>query len=298
MMLLPFKKITFAKYGKDALIFCILATLASCGIGNNHFGETVIGYATDTLLSRTETARTETARIRSLDNDVFAAGTYRGGEEAVISYRLFKPAVLQNAAAGYPLVVVFHGSGAIGDDNRSQLGALQKLFANADIQQKYPAYVLAPQFPKRSSNYVLDSGRHVLASVAQPCVNTVLQLIDSLKDQLNIDQRRIYLVGYSMGASTVINSLSARPDLFAAGISIAGIPEFDKEDKISAIPIWLVHGMDDTENPIGSDEVFYKELSHHGRIRFWKLKGISHGDVFTAQVLKEIPRWLFRQRKK
>ena len=82
-----------------------------------------------------------------------------------------------------------------------------------------------------------------------------------------------------------------------AGISISGIPQFDKTEKLKTIPIWLIHGLDDTENPISSDEQFYKEMS--ANIRFWKLKGTTHDNVFTTTILGEtLPEWLFKQHKK
>ncbi|MXV53079.1 prolyl oligopeptidase family serine peptidase [Pedobacter sp. HMF7647] len=271
-----------------------IALLTSCSTNKNQFGQTFINYTADTTISKQEVLK-----IRSLDNDLFDSSTFTGNEKIEIKYRLYKPKKEQlTSTEKYPLVVVYHGSGRpIGTDNKSQLGLLQKLFASPDIQKKYPAYVLAPQFPTRSSDYVMDTSRNVLSSIARPSLNSVLQLIDSLKSNLNIDTERIYVVGFSMGGSTVINSLSARPELFAAGISISGIPQFDKINELAAIPIWLIHGIDDTENPINSDEQFYKEMSSN--VRFWKLKATTHDNIFTTQLLGEtLPNWLFKQRKK
>ncbi|SOE23726.1 Alpha/beta hydrolase family protein [Spirosomataceae bacterium TFI 002] len=264
--------------------------LSACSPTKKQFGQVVLENTADTTLSKQEILK-----IRSLDNAIFDSGTFKGKEQTEINYRLFQPKTNKK----YPLVVVYHGSGRpVGTDNTSQLGILQKLFASPEIQNKYPAYVLAPQFPTRSSDYVMDSTtRNVLYSIPRPCLNSVLELIDSLKSNLNIDNNRIYVVGFSMGASTVINSLSARPELFAAGISISGIPQFDKIQELSAIPIWLIHGMDDTENPIDSDEQFYKEMNNS--ILFWKLKETTHDNVFTTTILGEtLPKWLFKQHQK
>lgn len=252
----------------------------------------IINRTADSIISKQELQN-----IRSQDNSLFEAAAFKGSDGIEIRYRLFKPRVKNNTVK-YPLVIVFHGSGAVGTDNTAQLGLLPKLFASADNQEKYPAYVLAPQFPTRSSDYMLDSSRHVLVSVARPCLQSVLMLIDSLKKTLNVDNKRIYAVGYSMGASTVINALSARPDLFAAGISIAGIPQFNKSQELRAIPLWLIHGIDDTENTIHSDEQFYQELHARNNILFWKLKETTHDNIFSTQLLGDtIPQWLFRQRK-
>jgi predicted peptidase len=187
------------------------------------FGQVLVRDSADTTRSKQEISR-----IRTLDNNRFEGASFGKGP-IEIKYRLFKPKQQSSATVKYPLVVVYHSSGRpVGTDNQAQLGILPKLFASPDIQKSYPAYVLAPQFSTRSSDYVMDATRGVLCSKARPCLQSALQLIDSLKSILPIDSERIYVVGFSMGASTVLNSLSARPDLFAAGISIAGIPQFDK----------------------------------------------------------------------
>jgi predicted peptidase len=275
-----------------ALFISIILT--SCSATKKQFGQIIIENTADTTLSKQAILK-----IRSLDNDIFDSATFVSKEKFEIKYRLFKP---QNAniktTEKYPLVVVYHSSGRpVGTDNKSQLGILQKLFASPDIQDKHPAYVLAPQFPTRSSDYAMDTTRNVLYSTARPSLNSVLELVDSLKSNLNIDANKIYAIGFSMGGSTVVNSLSARPELFAAGISISGIPQFDKLQELTKIPIWLIHGIDDTENPINSDEQFYREANKNKR--FWKLKATTHDNVFTTQILGEtLPKWLFKQRKK
>ena len=277
---------------KTLLTLLICTLLVSCSTTTKQFGQNVIENTADITLSKQEILK-----IRSLENDIFDTVTFAGEHQKEVKYRLFKPKQ-QKTNEIFPLVIVYHGSGRpMGTDNKSQLGILQKLFASPDIQIKYPAYVLAPQFSDRSSDYGTDTKRNLLYSKPRPSLNSVLQLIDSLKSNLNIDSKRIYVVGFSMGGSTVINSLAARPDLFAAGISISGIPQFDKIEDLRSIPIWLIHGIDDTENPIKSDEQFYKEMN--GNTRFWKLRETTHDNVFTTMILGEtLPRWLFKQRKK
>ncbi|MGF1925556.1 MAG: prolyl oligopeptidase family serine peptidase, partial [Bacteroidia bacterium] len=238
--------------------------------------------------------RLRIANIKAIDHTVFETGSFIGKGTPTINYRLLKPE-LKNTKK-HPLIIVFHGSGAVGKDNLAQLGILAKLWAMPEIKSKYPAYILAPQFPTRSSNYVEDKQRGVLTSVPQPCLETALQLIDSLKTSLNIDVTRIYALGFSMGGSSVTNVLSARPDLFAAGVSISGIPQFDKVKTLSNIPLWLMHGNLDTENPFASDAQFYKEAG--SKTRFWEIDGKAHNDIFSSLILGEaIPKWLLQHKK-
>ena len=256
------------------LFFASSLLLSSCKSTKQDFGMRVFEFPADTLRTQTEITR-----IRSLSNTIFDSAAYTGMNDILIQYRLYKPAAAAHKNQKLPLVVVFHGSGAIGTNNQSQLGLLAKMFAGPDLQKKYPAFVLAPQFATRSSDYELDSMRTVVVSVPRNCLQTAIELIDSLKQHLPIDQKRIYAIGYSMGGSTTINAISARPDLFAAGVSIAGIPQFDRMASITHIPLWLIHGRDDTENPIDSDEWFYEELRTKGLIRLWIFENGIHGSA-------------------
>lgn len=223
-------------------------------------------------------------KLKESSNDDFKPGQYHD-----IHYRLLSP-LPGNPAATYPLVLVFHGSGAVGRDNIAQQGVLVKLWAQPDIRTKYPAYILAPQFPQRSSNYAVDSGKNVLVSTPDPSVNTVLQLIDSLKKVLPVNGRKIYVIGFSMGASTALNSLALRPDLFAAAVSVSGIPDFKRNNKI---PVWLIHGNADHENPFSSDSLFYKTM-HDRHIKFWEIDQLGH-EVYPELYMSDaIPEWLFR----
>ena len=148
---------------------------------NAQFGLKTIDNTADA-----ETTKQRISQIRSLDNNVFEPAFFADSEEKTeIKYRLFKPFKKDNRK--YPLVVFFHGSGAIGTDNVSQLGILPKLFASDEIQKKYPAYILAPQFPDRSSDYVPDKDRNILVSNPRSSLKAVLKLIESLKKVLNID---------------------------------------------------------------------------------------------------------------
>lgn len=199
----------------------------------------------------------------------------------------------------FPLVIVLHGSGAVGTDNISQMGVLAKMWAFTPIRCKYPAYVLVPQFPERSSNYVTDQSRGVLTSKPQPYLHTLLALVDSMKTRPDIDSNRIYIMGFSMGGSTTLNAVSLRPDLFAAAVSFSGIPNFDGEAVFSKIPLWIIHGNADLENPFASDSLLYKEMKTKGdsNLLFWEMDKMGHEvpkQMYTDTIVAD---WLFKHHR-
>jgi len=269
----------------------LLCGILSCNKSIHTFGKTKIEKSVDSIY-----LKQRIAEIKGLNIDIFTKGSFKGTADTSIVYRLLKP---KSTNRKLPLVIVFHGSNAVGNDNTSQLGILAKLFATDEIQAKYPTFVLAPQFPSLSSNYVLDHSRNVLTSVPQSCLTTALQLIDSLKNTLNVDEKRIYLIGFSMGASSVINALALKQAIFAAGISISGIPQFNQVNRLANIPIWLIHGNIDAENPFNSDKQFFEEVSYKNKTRFWEFDNLAHNDIFAPVILTdELPKWLFKNKRK
>ncbi|PSK89768.1 hypothetical protein [Taibaiella chishuiensis] len=234
--------------------------------------------------------------ILALSNDLFDAGTFRGNLETNINYRLLPPP--GGKPGKYPLIVIFHNSGRIGTDNTAQLDVLVKYWAQPAIRSRYPAYVLAVQFPLRSSNYTTLSG-DLMTSVAASCLQGALQLTDSLVKVLPVDNRRIYALGFSMGASTANNAMMARPGLFAAGVCISGIPAQESVAPLQQTPVWLVHGNKDTENPIPADKAWYRnrQAQHSAPTLFWEIEGLGHKIYAPLYTTEAIPEWLWQQHR-
>lgn len=271
----------------------ILFALAACSGTREQYG-----YSIKQQLISPDSAKTIKSGIRQLSNEPYPAYRYTGTADSTLSYRLMRPEHIQTQKK-YPLVLVLHSSGGIGNNNTGQLEVLAKLWSTPGFRKKYPAWVLVPQFPRRSANYVQDPKTGVLASTSDPCLETALQLLDSLKNALPIDPARVYVLGFSMGGSATINAIGLRPGLFAAAISASGIPAFNQTRVLAQTPIWFIHGNADRENPFGSDSLLYRTLSglHAPRIRFWEVQGMDHeiySGLFTSE---EIPRWLFRHRR-
>jgi predicted peptidase len=199
----------------------------------------------------------------------------------------------------YPLVITFHNSTRIGNDNENQLEPFAKIWLRDEIYEKYPCYVVAPQFNKRSTNYEIN-GEDIQISKPSNEVFALLKLIKDLeKEYPNIDKNRIYLIGYSMGGSTAQNLMNLDPDTFAAVVSVAAVPDLSNLNKIKEKNIWLIHGKQDDENPyIGSVEL-YNKLSTSKNLIFTTFTNLHHNNiVIPFLVTDEIPKWLFEKRRK
>jgi predicted peptidase len=229
----------------------------------------------------------------------FSAGDFNATNGVKIMYRLLAPGTSKHEKL--PLVVMMHGSGQIGTDNQKQLGWLARSWAHPDIQPRFPAYVLVPQVPARSADYQPAADEGMQMSFARPPLEAVMQLVEHTIKNNDVDASRVYIVGFSMGASGAWNALALRPDIFAAALPIAGVaPDRQLANVIAQTPVMIVHGNADNDNPIASDRAIFAALRAlpDPRAQFKEYDGLDHNvpaDMVFATAWRE---WLFTQRRK
>jgi predicted peptidase len=220
-----------------------------------------------------------------------------------LPYRLLSP-VGTPPVAGYPLVLVLHGSDGIGTDNLAQLGVLILSWADDAVQSRFPAYVVAPQFPARSASYQISPADNLLASYAGAPLVAALELVDKLAGSLPVDRTRIYIVGFSMGASTGWHAMLLRPHLFAAAVLASGTPpERSNAANLRTMPLLITHGNVDPENPFEPDRVMYAAIRSQGNsvARFREYDNMAH--AVPQDMLPSAPdtnwwrEWLFSKVK-
>lgn len=218
---------------------------------------------------------------RSVSVNEFEAGSF-----GTLPYRLLRPRDLVPGKR-YPLVVIFHGSGAIGTNNIDQIGPLAKSWATPKMRERYPAFVLVPHFSTRSAVYTGTT------SLATNTLRDAMRAIDELQNTLPIDKRRIYAVGFSMGGSAVWNAILLRPGLFSAAVVVAGVPNRDALSVLGRTRLLLVHGDADEENPFSAALAVY-ESAPKDRVAFWRYHGLAH--EFPPQLIdgSELAQWLFQ----
>lgn len=235
--------------------------------------------------------------LNSLNTDKFQKKIF-AENDIQIPYRFLTPKNNRKNEK-FPLVITFHNSTRIGNDNENQLEPFAKIWLRDEIYEKYPCYVVAPQFNTRSTNYEIN-GEGIQISKPSNEVFALLKLIKDLeKEYPNIDKNRIYLIGYSMGGSTAQNLMNLNPNTFAAVVSVAAVPDLSNLSKMKEKNIWLIHGEKDDENPyIGSVEL-YNKLSKSKNLTFTTFTNLHHNNIVIPFLVRdEIPKWLFEKRRK
>ncbi|MAI72458.1 MAG: hypothetical protein CMM01_16335 [Rhodopirellula sp.] len=190
---------------------------------------------------------------------------------------LYRP--ITTAKTKLPLVVTLHGSGGGRRDieQKKWQGAIRQLLKPEN--QKYDALVLEPQ---SEGVWEPDS------------LETMLDFV--LSENLDVDPKRIYCVGYSMGGKGTWEWAMNYPDRFAAIIPKGFIPDLSKIDGMVNLPIWAMVGDKDSKPRVEGIPAMKKKLVELGstKVKISVFEGANHATA--SGRAKEEPgvfEWLF-----
>jgi predicted peptidase len=209
-------------------------------------------------------------------------------------YLLFLPRPYENKVA-YPLVLWLHGGGSRGDDLKQLLAHGDRhgigYLARSDNQLRYPAIIVAPQCPR---NKLWAS-----ANGAQPTteIKLVLEILDRVQAEYNVDKRRLYVMGMSLGGYGTWGIIAIRPGMFAAAVPICGGGETAKAVLMKNTSIWAFHGDEDELVDVSESRRMIAALKHvGGNPRYTEYKGVGHNAWERAFAEPDLLPWMFAQR--
>ncbi|MEU1800984.1 prolyl oligopeptidase family serine peptidase [Streptomyces sp. NPDC019937] len=184
--------------------------------------------------------------------DAFAAGSFTDSAGFELDFRLYQPEGFvrhPHRRTRYPLVVTLHGGGEVADNNMTQLTAnrIAVTFAKPQRQRRNPAFVLSPQIPLPRPMDGPDGTDWTDAKVQA----ALIELIDTFVSEhsRNVDTDRLYVVGLSSGGRGIYSLLAKRPEVFAAALPTAGWGDPATMERITHIPMWADHSVDDPVVP-------------------------------------------------
>jgi len=223
-----------------------------------------------------------------------------------LSYSLMLPPGHDNPDLQLPLILYLHGAGVRGTDNRAQFTDAQELLNVTQGQnsmrtilcqrdpiciaglegrdEQFASYVLAPQAPPGTRWIDFLDVMHTM--------------IEDFSSVYNIDQQRIYTMGFSMGGFGVFDMLEAYPQQFAAGIPISGGGDPSAVEVYKEVPTWLFHGEFDSVVPPSLSVEMHDALTAVGSdSQLTIVPGGEH--LILAGVLRDIEydfyEWMFSQ---
>jgi len=189
----------------------------------------------------------------------------------IMPYRLYIPPSYDGTRA-FPMVLALHGLGGTED---SMFGANYRALEEATKRN----YILvAPMGYRIDGGYgrVSNPPNH-RAELSEEDVMTVLARV---RKDYKIDDRRIYLMGHSMGGIGTWTLGAKYPDLWAALAPISGNGNPRTLEKMKSMPEVVVHGDADTTVPVQGSRVMVEEMKRLGiEVKYIEVPGGSHTNV-------------------
>lgn len=220
-----------------------------------------------------------------------------------LKYRLLRPEVEQRGKK-YPLVLFLHGAGERGDDNQKQLTHGGQMWLNPVNREEHPAFVLAPQCPKDDYwAYVSRPKSFVPAEMLCPedptrIFRTLKELLDTYLAMPQVDKRRVYVIGLSMGGMGTFDLAIRYPEIFAAAVPICGTVNPSRLVSAQDVKFRIYHGDADNVVPVEGSRQAYKALKAAGAdVEYVEFPGVNHGSWTPAFNDPDFMGWLFDQKK-
>ena len=224
-----------------------------------------------------------------------------------LRYRILYP-LNYNPKKKYPLVLFLHGAGERGNDNAAQLTHGWKLFADSANRVKYPAFIIFPQCPQNdfwariTMNRNSPQANQIEFVSAEPMtkpLTLVSALIDSFASSGNVNKKKIYVGGLSMGGMGTFEILWRKPGFFAAAFPICGGGDSTKVAVYGKnFPIWIFHGSDDPVVPVNFSRRMVAELkAAKAKVKYTEYPGVKHDSWTNALAEPELLEWVFSQHK-
>jgi predicted peptidase len=148
-----------------------------------------------------------------------------------VSYLTFLPKSYSAKGAPVPLIIFLHGSGESGSDlNKVKVWGPPAL---AEKDPAFPFMVVSPQAPDGEWWHA----------------NLLKGMIDEVLAKYNVDRKRVYLTGLSMGGFGAWDLAIRYPGYFAAVAPICGGGTPILIARMKDVPAWVFHGLKDDAVP-------------------------------------------------
>lgn len=187
------------------------------------------------------------------------------------------PAYATPPTQRWPLMVMLHGSGAVG----MPMNVMSLAGPGLRIEQGYdfPAVVVSPQ----NSNYNWSP-------------TELAAFIDDVADLYRIDRDRIYITGMSMGGYGTWNLATAFPDRYAAIVPVCGGGSVSLAARLRDVPVWAFHGAVDRTVPVvRSQEMIDAIRAAGGSPQLTIYPQTGHDSWVQAYADESMYAWMFAQ---
>ncbi len=198
-------------------------------------------------------------------------------------YVLFVPHAY-TANEPVPLILFLHGMGESGTDGHkpAEVGLGPAI---RQVEETFPFVAIFPQSQLRTWQ------------AGSPDANRALAILAATQKAYNIDAKRLYLTGLSMGGFGTWSLAARHPTTWAAIAPVCGGGDPRWAEALRAVPCWAFHGDADRVVPVEHSRRMVEALAAVGAApRYTELAGVGHNSWDAAYGDPELYEWLLAHR--
>ena len=204
------------------------------------------------------------------------------GTTEILPYRVYVPSGYDGSRP-LPIVVALHG---LGNTEDSFFDNYQRRVPQ--LAEKYGYLVVAPLGYRIDGFYGWGAATAVdpaVKQVRERSEQDVLQVLSRMRRDYKVDDRRIYLLGHSMGAIGAWSLEAKLPALWAAVAAFAGTGTPSSAARFKDIPQYVVHGDADPTVPVSGSRTMVAEMKKLGtEVTYVEVPGGGHSDVVVPHL--------------
>lgn len=181
----------------------------------------------------------------------------------------------------YPVVLFLHGAGERGDDNIAQLRIGIGTALEDEKSPLHDAFIIAPQVPLEKlwvdtpwdvGNYLVDEREET------PYLAGAVELVCETIENYPCDEKKVFVMGISMGGYGSWDALARHPELFCGGFICCGGADLTKADIFKEKTIFTYHGSADDVVPCFGTRNVVKAIKDAGgeKITYREYEGMNH----------------------
>lgn len=177
---------------------------------------------------------------------------------------------------------------------------IQNLFHDATEDSRHSASNISPASEHFRSKYQ-ETAKSVnykqMRQDASLITKPLTGLIEELRDQLPIDEKKIYIIGCGYGGAIVYHILENKPDIFAAAVTVNSSWQSDKLDKLTKTPILMQNGKKNTKfSSFVANNLANDINKAGGKVIFQGYESMPHTCSYKNLYSSNVWKWMFSQK--
>lgn len=180
----------------------------------------------------------------------------------------------------YPTILLLHGAGSRGKDiSILTNNVFFKTKEFAELRNTFGFVTFAPQCPSEQTWF--------------DHMNRLKELVELIQNTSFVENKKIYLIGPSMGGYGTWQLAMSIPEYFAAIVPICGGGMYWNAGRLKNVPVWAFHGDSDTVVLPRESEIMVKATNNRGgNAKLTLCQNVKHDSWLTAYGSKELYEWL------